>query len=218
MRAPARNARRRGLTLIEVVMSMTLMGLVVGAVAALQRRTQDQSRAMLQRARVERQAIRALERVVAELGDVALAMLNPDPNTEFGASTLLFRGPGGLDNLGNVVWPPADRIGLQLEPGEADNGVDDDGDGLVDERRLVLTRAVGTASETVVTITNGVAEWLEGETAAVGDDNGNGVVDEAGFSVRRTGDLLRIRLTLEQAVAGGGVERATAETALLVRN
>jgi hypothetical protein len=40
----------------------------------------------------------------------------------------------------------------------------------------------------------GIGELLEGEVAdGVLDDNGNGLVDEEGFNVQRTGDLLTIR-------------------------
>src|SRR5262249_41383601 len=98
------------------------------------------------------------------------------------------------------------------------NGVDDDGDGLVDERNLVMTRNVGTANEVSIVLCHDVARWYPGEISNVADDNGNGVVDESGFNVQRTGDLLTIRLCIEQPTAGGQKISATAETGVVLRN
>jgi prepilin-type N-terminal cleavage/methylation domain-containing protein len=209
---------RRGFTLVEMAMSLGLMGLVVGAVTAIQQRTAEHSRAMIARGQAERRAIRSLERVSEEMIGLAQTMLTPDPSTAFGAATIEFRRPTGVDGAGAVTWTGAFRIGLQAEFGELDNGLDDDGDALVDERRLVLTRNAGMANESAVVLCKGVAELLAGETANGADDNGNGLIDEAGFSVSRTGDLLRIRITVQEPAAGGQFVEATAETALVLRN
>jgi hypothetical protein len=83
----------------------------------------------------------------------------------------------------------------------------------------VLTRGVDTATPQAVTIAHGVPEWFPGEIGGnAADDNGNLLVDERGFSVRRVGDLLFVRLAVEVAHSDGQIARWTVETAAKLHN
>jgi hypothetical protein len=117
-----------------------------------------------------------------------------------------------------VSWDLPSSLSLELDTGEIDNGLDDDGDGLIDERRLVLTRNVGGPNTITTVLCNGIPELAEGEVANGLDDNGNGVVDEAGFNVRKVGDLLTVRLTVQAPAGGGQIITSTLSTSIVLHN
>ena len=78
-----------------------------------------------------------------------------------------------------------------------DNGIDDDGDGRIDEGRIIAIENPGGVAESRRVIVRGVRRFLEGETKNGLDDNGNGLIDESGMSFERVDDVLVLRLTLE---------------------
>jgi prepilin-type N-terminal cleavage/methylation domain-containing protein len=209
---------RAAFTLVEMLISVAVLAFVLGAVGLVQLRSQAASKATMAKTMSEMRARRALDRVVNELSGVAHALVFPDPTTNLGTSTLTYQHPTGVDGTGTVTWDIPARLELQLAPGEIDNGVDDDSDGLVDERRLVLTRNFGTLNAQSVVLCSGIPRYLEGETANLADDNGNGLVDEPGFNVFRLGDLLTIRVTVEVPLGGGRVDMTTVQTSIVLRN
>jgi len=216
-RRPSIRARRSAFTLLELVISVTMMGIIFGAVGLFQARSQDQTRASFAREQSESHARRGLDRAADELRGVGVTLLSPDPTSALGTSTLTYQRPTGV-TAGVITWGTPSRLRLELEPGETNDGTDEDGDGLVDEHRLVLVRDLGTLDEQEVVICSGVAELARGETANAADDNGDGLVDEAGFSVRRVGDLLTIQLTVEAAVGDGSTVSSRIGTNVVLRN
>jgi prepilin-type N-terminal cleavage/methylation domain-containing protein len=209
---------RRGFTLLELVIATALLSLVLGAVGLVQMRAADASRAGMAREQIETQCRRALNRVADELQGVGHNMLFPDPSSNLGATSLTYQHPIAVSNTGIVTWDSPSTIALQLEPGETDNGLDDNGDGLVDERRLVLTRNAGSPNAVTTVLCSGVPEMGEGETANGLDDNGNGVVDEAGFNVRRVGDLLTVRLAVQGRGKDGELITTALQTSVVLHN
>jgi prepilin-type N-terminal cleavage/methylation domain-containing protein len=210
---------RAGFTFIELSISIAILATLLGVIGMVQVRGQKAARAIQNGSDVERRADRAIQQVMRELNGVGVHTLVPDPVTALGADTLTFQTPAAVSALGVVTWAAPMRFALQMDDGEADNGLDDDGDGLIDERRLTLTRNIGTISERTSVLCHGVAAWLEDETGGNGlDDNGNGLVDERGFSVRRTGDLLTVRLTVQAPADEGRVVTWTTTTALVIHN
>ena len=208
-----------GFTLVEMIVSVTVLGLLFGLVGMIQMRGNDASEDALARASTEARARRALDRVAEHLTGVGRTFLFPDPSTNFGSSTATFQHPTGVSGGGIVLWDSPSRLELLLEPNETNNGVDDDGDGLVDERRVVFTRNVGTGNQQSVTLCNGVPELMAGEIAGNAlDDNGNSVIDEAGFNIRRIGDLLTVRLSVQQAFGEGQMATSTMETSIVLHN
>jgi hypothetical protein len=201
-----------------MLVSVAVLALVMAVMALVQIRSQATSKETLGKTISEMRARRALDRVVAELTGVAHSFLIPDPTSNLGTSTLTYQHPTGVDAVGNVTWDVPSRLELQLSPGEVDNGVDDDSDGLVDERRLVLTRNYGTLNAQSVVLCSGVPRYLQGEVPNGLDDNGNGLVDEPGFNVFRVGDLLTIRLTVQVPLGGGRLDSTTVQTSITLRN
>ena len=212
-----RSRARRGFTLIEMVFALSIAALVMASAMAVANSSMGAFGTASSRAEMQEAARAALDRVAAEL-----RLTNPNglfPTlTPLGSRTVQF--PTQIDPLTGNFTGPVVQIGFEYDPGEADDGLDNDGDGLVDEGRLVLTRNPGAAGQRRVTLCGDVAEWLEGEVTAVNnlDDNGNGIEDERGFWMVRAGDLVTVMLTVETVGAQGRRMRTTLDTAVLMKN
>jgi len=208
---------RSGFTLYEVAITVGLLGVVFAATGMVSRSTNDLANWSGEKGRTEAQAQRTLDRVVAELAMAGRGMLDPDPAAPGWTDDLEFQCATGVAG-GVAVWGSLTGLLWEREPGELDDGQDNDGDGLIDEGRVVLVRNVGTANEQRVVLCSGVAEFAEGETSAVGDENGNGLEDERGFSLQRDGELLTVRLTLQEQVESGQVLTVSVRTSIRLRN
>lgn len=211
-------SKRSAFTLVEVVVCLTLLAVIMGVVGAFQLSSQRAVRTEVTRADIEMRSRRTMQLALRELTGVASTMLTPDPSTAFGTDTITYQKPVGVDNVGNILWSNLNRLALQMDAGETDNGLDDDGDGLVDERRLVLTRDVGLTSQRQVTVCHGIPELQAGELPNGTDDNGNGVRDERGFNVFRVGDRLSILVSVEQVGDQDAVLTWDSNSAMTLRN
>ncbi len=209
---------RGGFTIVELVIAAAALSLLLGAMGVVQMRSRDASRVSVAQEEIESECRRNLDRVAEELEGVGHSLLFPDPSTSFGTSSLTYQHPSNVSNAGVVTWDSPRHLQLQLAAGEIDNGLDDNGDGLVDERALVLTRDFGTVNARSVTICSGIPELAGGETVNAIDDNGNGLVDEAGFNINRIGDLLTVRLTLEKPMGKGQIASSTLQTSIALHN
>ncbi len=209
---------RSGFTMVEAVVAAALL-VIMSSVALLASNTGlgafESARA---NTRAEARLQRALKRASFELMPSSWDMVGPlNLDDEFGSSFVTFQTPAGFANDA-IVWGPVNWLGLELEPGEQDNGVDDDGDGLVDERQLVLVRDQGGADEIRSVLTHNVREFLEGEEDNNVDDNGNDVTDERGFNAHRDGDVLTLRLSIEEFGDKTGTVVRTLTTSVRLRN
>jgi hypothetical protein len=168
--------------------------------------------------RVRSDARRTIDRIAAEFENGGLGTLLPNP-VGVAATDLVFQSATGVNVADNsITFGPSTRLQILYETGEANNGLDDDGDGLVDEGRVVLTRNYLQAGEISITLVRGVAEYLEDEVAGGGDENGNGFVDERGFCMTLQGSLLFLRLTLQRPVGEARTVVGTVETAVRLKN
>jgi len=206
-----------GFTLVEFSVSILVMTTFLGAAILV---TESGSKAV-DRARVETELEnrlrRVLDRSADELMSTGQAVLFPDPAGDEGSEVLDFRRADGL--VGNIVqWGDLTSLDFEYEEGEFDDGVDNNGNGLVDEGVLVLTRDQGTADAKRVVLCHGVSEWGLGEAPDNDDTNGNGVEDEAGFNVQRVDDLLFVRLTLEALDGEGNLVQRAMTTSVRLRN
>jgi prepilin-type N-terminal cleavage/methylation domain-containing protein len=133
MKLEIRKRRARGgFTLLELVIATALLSLVLGAVGLVQMRTRDASRASMAREEIETLCRRTLDRITDELQGIGHSLIFPDPSSNLGSSTITYQHPIDVSSTGVVTWDNQTSLALQLEPGETDNGLDDDGDGLVD--------------------------------------------------------------------------------------
>jgi hypothetical protein len=178
----------------------------------------DQGSNMFQRNTTESKMLgdgsQATTRVLQELFGVPVAAFTPGfGQPPFGSSVLEFE----TTRWENGAFSPltTTRIGFELGRGEVDgNGLDDDGDGLVDEGALVLIRDFGGADEQRVVLLEGIASFLEGEVFNAADDNGNGLQDERGVSFERVGNSLVLRMTVCGVGPHGEVMQRSVRTAL----
>jgi len=206
-----------GFTLVEAMITLAILGMVTSTVIMALTHREGSFRVMSRAADLEARVRRGIDRVARELLTAGAEQLAPDPTGSFGTSDLLFRNAVGLNGAA-IEWSNQHRIAFEYDTNEVDDGLDNDGDGLVDEGNLVLTRNDGMASEVRVVLCRGLAEMLEGELPNGVDDNGNGVIDEPGFSVHRVGDVLFLRLTIQESIEEGVVLTRTLETSSRLRN
>ena len=207
---------RAGFTLIELMISTGLIGVMLGTGLAIVLSGNSAYRATILRLDADAKARRALERVVSEL-ESARGDLTPDLSGSSGSSVVNFVQLVDVVN-GVTVWGNPIRIARVAASEDPDDGIDNDNDGLIDEGLLVLTRDVGLVTERSIVLCTNVREMAAGEQANGADDNGNGLIDEAGFCVQRTTDLLTVRISIEQVGAGDARWTSNVTTAFNLRN
>jgi len=210
--------RRAGLTLVEVAVATALLAGIFLALGLSLDSAFDAQEMAEAEAELDQQAHRALGQIVRELADAGAASLGA-PTGAFGSTTLAFRRPAAYDSGTDVTtWSTETRIGWRREAGELDDGADNDGDGLVDEGEVFWTYDFDQATERTVTKVRGVPELAEGEDANLLDDNGNGIVDEAGLDFEWDGAVLTVRLTLARVGPNGEPMLRSVQTATRLRN
>ena len=206
-----------GFTVVELVISVTILGLALSSAAIVSKTGNDAHRASTAVQAVEQTLQSALERAAAELATTGADHLEPDPVEGLAYDDVEFQAVVGQTD-GEPDLGDTSQLVMELDNGEFDDGVDNDGDGLVDERRLVLVRDVGGADEQRVVLCRGVLEYLEGEDGNGVDDNDNGLVDEPGFHLERDGDVLTLRLSIAEMGPQGTLLVRTAELDTRMRN
>ena len=205
------------MTLVEIMIAALLLTFVLGtAILATQRSTGAYRRSMINRT-VDTLATRGIGRVMRELVAAGRNTLDYSPPGEPHVPTVAFRTAQGWDGTA-VVWGPEVRLSWELAPAEVDNGADDNGNGLIDEGRIVRIQNPGLPNESRLVLVNGVSELLEGETFNGLDDNGNGLVDERGFCFELTGDTLTVRLSVERRDSNERLTVRTLENSVTMRN
>lgn len=212
----------RGAGLIEVLVAVTLTVLVLAGVVQATHRGMGAFRAGAANSEIETRAARAISRLARELLGASAGNVQPNLATPLGNPTtwsdsIAFRvGEAWVD--GAIVWSAPRRVAWELAPGELDNDLDDNGDGLVDEGSLVLVLEAGMAEETRVVLASGVRKYLEGESFNGVDDNGNGLVDERGLAFDLDDDVLTIRISLERIGPDGNPIIRTQQASIRLRN
>lgn len=210
-------AARRGMTLVESVISITLVVGVMSSVTLTTMAVSEAQHELHVGEQVDAQSRRALEFLANELAGAGSAGIYPRPMLPLASSTLRYRLCEGFANS-SETWSATHRIALELETGEVDDGLDNNGNGLIDERMLVWRRNDGLVSERAVVQAHWIRELLEGESPNGQDDNGNGLRDEEGLCFWFEHDLLKIALTLEVPVGDGRVETHTAHASVRIEN
>ena len=205
-----------GMTIIELMISMAVVGTVVLGVVEAMRSSTGSFRQSASNNALDTRTGRGLNRIVDELSGAG--MLQP-PNMASPANSawVEYQKNQGWKN-GAVQWGPVTRLGWVMAPGELNNGLDDNNDGQIDEGNLVRTENPLTAEARSVTLMRGIPEMFAGETANGEDDNGNGLIDEPGLSFDLDGTTLNIRLCVSHRGPDGTLQFRQIETAYTVRN
>ncbi len=214
-----KRSHRSGFTLLEVVLASALLSAVLGAALMVVQRGKSAMAAGHLHAHAEARAHRALERVSAELRGAGINALTPAINTNglTSTATLTFDSIIGVSDAA-PLWGQPVRIARVAAPEDLNNGQDDDCDDVVDEGNSMLTRDVGSAGQAAFLLCTRVCELAQDELAHGHDDNGNGLADEAGFSIQRIGNMPTIRLSVEEPGQGGETGVATVSTSITLRN
>lgn len=208
---------RAGFSLLEVLIAMTIMGTTLFSIAL----AMDKASGSFDEGQVDRdldsKIHRTLDFVTNELVDSGTGTFQESLLAPTGSDTLSFRRSQGFAG-GAMQWGPFLRLTLELEQNELDDGVDNNGNGLVDERVAVWLENPGQANERRRVLTRWVAELAEGETFDNTDENGNGLVDEPGLSFELGDGVLDVRLTLQRIGHEGRMVTRSGEVSLRVRN
>ena len=205
-----------GFTLVEMAIAVVLLSVLGGLFFMTTESTTNAVGTGVAVAELDARALRALDRVCDSLKSTSADMATPQSVAPFFGTELEFQRALGANPDGTIAWSPVERY--ELEYDEADNGADDDGDGLVDEGRLVWIEDPGAAGERRVVLCQGVREYLEGESFDGEDENENGLIDERGFALDFEGGRVTVRLTLVSRDAKGHPLTSTAQRSVAFRN
>lgn len=161
----ARTRRRGGFTLLETLIALTVVGLVLGNIVMVTRSTSEAYDQEMSKASLELQLDQTLDRIALALMAASVSSLQPGVANPAFHSTLSYAQSLGVQD-GAVVHGAPERISLRIENGEVvwlerpgepgermatwtrsvraflegelPNGVDDNGNGLVDESGLAF--------------------------------------------------------------------------------
>ncbi len=205
-----------GFTLIELMIGTTVVAGLFYAIATTSLSASNTYDETMRRARLVTKAHKVLDRISDEFVEAELTTITPAlPGV--GASTITYRVPGSL--AGSVItWSGNRTIAFQTDAGEFDDGIDNNGDGRIDEGVVLFTIDAGLATQKQVTLCHDVRSLLGGELSNLGDDNGNLMVDERGLVFELTANVLTIRLTLEDIDEDGNTLSKTVQTSVRIRN
>ncbi len=217
MRTPPSPRLRAGFTIFELLITVVLFFGVLGAFALASQTGVDAYEESKIRSDLTQGANRVVERMCRELVGAGTSRFDPMPTGPFGSSSLTYEQSAGWDG-GEVQWANEVCFEWRRDPGEVDNGADDDGDELVDEGTIVMILRPGEADEQMVVLAHDVAEHLEGEERNGDDDNDNGLIDEGGLSFVLDGEILTVRVTLVARTADDRTLFKTVESSVFVRN
>jgi hypothetical protein len=207
-----------GTSLIELLIGLTMLTVVMGAIAQVGMSGTRLFREEVQRVWLEEAARTTLDRVHDELLACDLGSLSTFAAWPLWDSALTLDQPGSISRTtGTITWRST-RIELLYEEGEVNDGVDNNGNGLIDEGRVVLIRDWNGPDERTITLCHNVRELMEGEIFNGVDDNGNGLIDERGFCLDRQDSTLNMHLSLEGSDQDGRTRVRSLETSVWLRN
>ena len=210
--------RSGGYSLIELLIALVLLSVIVGAIALIGGTGTRLFKTSATRGALEADARRALGRMQQELLSSDYSSLDTFPAAPLWDDRLVFDQPEEYSSRTGAIQWSSTVIEFRYEDGETDDGIDNDGDGLVDEGMAVLIKAWNDPKERTVVLCRGVREYLAGETPNGLDDNGNGLIDEQGLCFDLSQGNLTLRLSMERRDADHVLATRTFESSVWLRN
>jgi hypothetical protein len=208
---------RAGFTVVEVVLG----GLFLASLLLVAGLATDRCLALFRQRRATEELStkthRLLQQVVSELAFARASTLAPGTLATQGASSIRFQRSLGVE-AGVPTWGPFTVLRWERDPGETDDGLDENGNGLVDEGQLVWIEDEGLPGERRVVLGRGLCELLPGESFDGTDEDGDGRVDERGLCFTFAADTLTIQLGLQSAAPSGTLLTKVVEAAVYPRN
>ena len=217
MKIHNRALRNAGFTLVESMISLAILAIVMSSALTAVNSAQGSSEQAVTRSVLTAKTGRVLSKITEQLRGAGADALTSVPFLPGSIDQLDFRQATGIVDQA-IVWSNQMVIRLEYMPGEIDNGLDDNGDGFVDECRIVRVDNPGAPDERMLVLGTQVSEFFEGETPSLNDDNGNGLVDERGLCFYRTGDLVTVLLTMLRRDSQGRVGTRSSTTTIALRN
>lgn len=209
---------RGGFTLLEVLIALTVLALLLSSVGLLASGSKNAFSRGTTVSAMELRTGLTSSIIRSELSLALAGSLMPEIQSGQRVTELTYVRALGWEGETTITTAPR-TLRFEIDPTEANNGADDDGDGLIDEGILVLIEDVGLPTEHRRVLARGLAEYAEGEVFNGIDDNGDGLVDESGFAIERMGAALEVTVTLEQRPPGREetIQR-TLRSSILLRN
>jgi hypothetical protein len=189
-------SRESGYTLLELAIAATILTIALGSLTLLSGRSAGALSAGTSQSELDSHARRALTRIGEELLPSGMSVITP-ATLDQGAAEVNYRRSGGPVS-GRNSWVEPRRFAFAYEVGELDDGLDNNGNGLIDEGVVTWTIDAGLATEHTLILCHGVRE--------------------RGFAIQRVGNVLRLGLTLERLDAEGHPIVRSLETTVQPRN
>lgn len=193
------SSRRAGLTLIELVVALVLVGLITAKAAFVVEQSLEFSRSSRSSIVLEEAAEGVLDRIALSLMGADRESLMPLLDSPLDSSEIAFRVSLGMED-GEVVWGGAEHISLEDQRAVTWRQEDD----VLGDRRAVWT--------------NLARPFLEGELPNGLDDNGNGLIDESGLSFTIDDRTVVVRLSLADGRGDAVRLTRTVEATVTCRN
>jgi prepilin-type N-terminal cleavage/methylation domain-containing protein len=197
---PTRPSPRRGLTLLEVLLAVSLLGILAYKGFAILESTAETTQASTSEVLVEERCQIVLERIARAVMSSSRETLAPASEAPLSTDELNFRMHLGVQD-GEVVWSDPEKVALEEIENEA-----------------YWSRIPEAGAEQRVKLTSLVRPYFEGELPNGMDDNGNGLIDEKGLSFVVDRNAVHIRITLERVDGEGRLVTRSAQTTVTCRN
>jgi Tfp pilus assembly protein PilW len=208
--------RSSGMTLVEVAISLAVTAAAVLAAASAVNRSFSAWSDMSRTGDLERRDQNAMEVIVAAMSDAGKSTLSvAAPPT--GAFSMTFKTPTGFASDA-TTWSNQSIVEWQPSASDPVNGVDNDGNGLIDDGVVVLRKNVGLSTESKTVLCRWIPYLAPNESANNADDNGDGLNDERGLSFKVVGSALTVRLSCKRKSRDGTMITTTSERTIALRN
>jgi hypothetical protein len=205
------------MTVVELLLAMTLLAAVLGVPAMLLRSGSSAYAVENASAETAELARTGIDRIVTRL-ETSIA-------TSFGVAPIRSNSVSYQRSIGFLAGAlapapgPTETIQFEYTATDADDGIDNDGDGLIDEGRVVWLENPGAANERRVSLVEGVVETFPGEIPGNGvDDNGNGMVDESGLWFDVQVGRITVYLGISRPGPGGSIVTRQLRRVIAFRN
>jgi prepilin-type N-terminal cleavage/methylation domain-containing protein len=202
---PCAPGRRQGFSLLEVLITLTILVVMLGVVMQFTMRGQEMAREETRQAELNLRAMKVLEEITDQIRRSGASTLVPSDPEGTETSLQFTQIVGIVPDTGPVYAANPLTYTLSLAEGETQDGTDENRNGLIDE--YVLWRTTGDGARSAVV--GGVKGWDDATAANM-----------TGFRVRRvpTTNRLRIGLTLQSVDRWGEVWEAEYITSVTLRN
>lgn len=154
----------RGFTLLEVTISVAILAGIVSIVFGTFGVMGDTFAQESVHASLNAQARQIFDRIGTDLRDAGVNTFSPAAPAD--STTLTFRRNISFQN-GAITYGDPVTCAFQYAPGETDNGLDDNGDGRVDEGMLVRTEGGAPVELSLDLVENGITFTQNGRVVTV---------------------------------------------------